>query len=130
MSTRAIVVWLLIAAAETAHGIFRVRVMNRRFGDRRARQIGVLSGSLIIFTIVWLTIPWIGVGSEGDCLAVGLFWLILMLAFDLGLGRFYFGFPWSRLMADFDPRKGGFLGLGMIFLLFSPLLTAKLRGIL
>lgn len=130
MLLRALSVWLIVAAAETVHGILRVRLLNRRFGDHRARQLGVFSGSLIIFAIVWASIAWVGVQSSRDCLGVGLLWLVLMLAFDLGLGRFYFGFPWKRLMADMDPRQGGLLGLGMLFLSLSPLLAAKLRDIL
>jgi hypothetical protein len=32
------------------------------------------------------------------------------LAFDIAFGRLYFRFPWHRIAADFDPRKGGLLG--------------------
>jgi hypothetical protein len=73
MLLRAIAVWLVIAAAETVHGIIRVRLLNRRVGDRRARQIGVLSGSLIIVALVWSSISWVGVRSVRDCLGIGLF---------------------------------------------------------
>ena len=45
MILRAFIVWLVIAAAEVFQGSLRVRFLNRRLGDRRARQIGVLSGS-------------------------------------------------------------------------------------
>ena len=99
MLLRAIVFWLVIAAAETVHGIVRVRFLNRRVGDPRARQIGVLSGSVIIFALVCPAISWIGVCSVRDCLAIGVLWSTLMLAFDFGLGRLYFGFPWKRLLS-------------------------------
>jgi hypothetical protein len=45
MISRAFMIWLLIAVAEVIHGILRVRFLNRRVGDQRARQIGVFSGS-------------------------------------------------------------------------------------
>lgn len=130
MYLKAALVWLVIAVAETLHGILRVRFLNRRLGDRLARQVGVLSGSLIILLIGWFTVPWIGPGSLGQSVAVGTLWLILMLAFELGLGRLYFRFSWDRLLAEFDIRKGGYLGLGMMVLLFTPLLIAKMRGLL
>jgi hypothetical protein len=120
---------MLIAMVETLHGIVRVRFLNRRLGDRRARQVGVFTGSLLILALAWLTSPWVGAGTGAECLAVGSLWLALMLAFDLGLGRFYFGFPWKRLAADFNPRQGGFLGFGMLVLLLSPWIAARLRGI-
>lgn len=113
MFLRAAIVWGVIALAETLHGILRVWFLNRRLGDRRARQVGVLTGSVIILLIGWFMVPWIGPGSLGQSLAVGAFWFILMLAFDLGLGRLYSRFSWQRLAAEFDVRKGGFLGISI-----------------
>lgn len=130
MFLKATIVWIVIAVAETLHGILRVRLLNRRLGDRRARQVAVASGSGIILLLGWLMVPWIGIGSVRQAVAAGALWMVLMLAFDLGLGRFYFRFPWRRLAADFDIRKGGFLGLGMMVLFFTPLIIAKIRGLL
>jgi hypothetical protein len=126
---RAFAISLLIALAETAHGALRVRFLNPRLGDRRARQVGVFTGSLIFLLITWWTMPWINATTTSQCLQIGLLWLMLMLAFDLAFGRLFFRFSWQRLAADFDPRKGGFLGIGMLLLFFAPLLGAKLRGL-
>jgi hypothetical protein len=128
--TKAALIWVTIALAETVHGILRVKFLNRRVGDRRARQLGVASGSVLILAIGWLAVPWIAPRSTQECLAVGALWLLLMLSFDLGLGRFYMRMPWKRVLADFDLRNGGFLGLGMLVLFFTPLLIATLRGLL
>lgn len=129
MILRAAVVWGVIALAETLHGILRVWFLNRRLGDRRARQVSVLTGSMIVLVLGWFLVPWIGAGSIGHSLAVGGFWVILMVGFDLGLGRFCFGLSWQRLAADFDPWQGGFLGLGMTVLFFTPLIIATIRGL-
>lgn len=51
MLFRALIVCLVIAMAETIHGILRVRLLNRRVGDHRARQISVGTASLIILAI-------------------------------------------------------------------------------
>lgn len=127
---KAVLAWVVIALAETLQGILRVRFLNRRLGDRRARQVGVFSGSVIILVIGWFMVPWIGPVSDRQALGVGALWVMLMLAFDLGLGRFYFGVSWQRLTADFDVRKGGFLGLGMLVLFLTPWLVATMRGLL
>jgi hypothetical protein len=75
MILRAFMVWLVIVAAEVFQGTLRVRYLNRRVGDRRARQIGVFS-------------------------------------------------------SDFDMRRGGLLGIGMLILFAAPMLVAKLRGLI
>ncbi|MDA0346350.1 MAG: hypothetical protein O3C43_06210 [Verrucomicrobia bacterium] len=130
MIIKALLIFVLIAAAETIHGILRIRYLNRPLGDRRARQVSVFTGSIILNVTAWLAIPWIGVSTLSDCVVIGLLWLVLMLTFDIGLGRLYFKFSWKRIGNDFDPRKGGFLGFGMVVLFFAPILVAKLRGLI
>jgi hypothetical protein len=130
MVAKAAIVCVVIALVETLHGILRVRFLNSRLGDHRARQISVFTGSAMILLIGWFTIPWIGPSSLWESLAVGALWLILMLTFDLGLGRLYFGFSWRRLAMDFDVRQGGFLGFGMTVLFLTPLIIATIRGLL
>lgn len=128
MIGRALAIGLLIAAIEVLQGILRVRLLNRPLGDRRARQVGVIVGSGVILCVAWLTGPWIGAGTGVELLAVGAIWLAIMLALDLAFGRWVFKFSWSRIARDFDVRRGGLLGIGMLVVLFAPLITAELLG--
>ncbi len=127
---RALLIWLLIAATEILHGILRVRLLNRRVGDRRARQIGVFTGSGIILAITWLTLPWLKASTAGQLLAVGFFWLVLMLALEVVLGRLVFRFSWQRIAADFDFRKGGLLSIGMLVLVLAPVIAGSVRSLI
>jgi hypothetical protein len=60
---------------------------------------------------------------------VGLVLVVLMLAFECGLGR-ALGYSWDRILADYDPSRGGLMLLGMIGLLYAPRFAATLRGTL
>jgi hypothetical protein len=128
ITLRALVIWVLIAAAEVAQGALRVRFLNRRVGDRRARQIGVFTGSLLILAIAWVGVPWVGPRTAPECFGVGGLWLGLMLAFDFYFGRVVFRASWERIAADFDPRRGGLLGFGMAILFLAPWLIVTVRG--
>jgi hypothetical protein len=130
MLFKALQIWMLIAVAEVLHGILPVRLLNRRVGDHRARQIAVFTGSAIILVIAWFTVPWIGAFSTSQLLGIGVLWLLLMLAFEIAFGRLVFRVSWQRIAADFDFSKGGLLSIGMAVLLFAPLLVAKLRGLI
>ena len=39
-------------------------------------------------------------------------------------------YNWDRIISDFDLRRGGWLGIGMLILCAAPLLVAKLRGLI
>ena len=130
MILRAAIIWFLIALAEVLNGITRVRLLNRRVGDQRARQIGVFSGSAVILLIAWFAVPWIGAHGTPELLEVGSLWLVLMLAFDIAFGRWVFRASWRRIAADFDLCNGGLLGAGMLILFAAPLIVAKLRSVL
>jgi hypothetical protein len=124
---RALAVWLLIVALESVNGTLRELVLTPAVGDLRARQIGVGIGSLLVLAVAWSTVRWIGCRTLARQLGVGALWVVLTLAFELGLGL-ALGLSAERLLADYDPTRGGFLGLGLLVLLLAPLLAARLRG--
>jgi hypothetical protein len=126
---RALAVWLAIVVAETLHGIARTLWLTPVVGDHAARQIGVATGSVLIFAITWLAIGWIGLAGRREFLATGALWVVLMLAFEIVLGRTVMGFGWDRIAAEFDPAHGGLLLFGHAALLLMPLFTARLRGL-
>jgi hypothetical protein len=123
---RALVVWLVIIAAETVHGVLRELFLKPLVGDLRARQIGVAVGSLIVFAIALAFSRWLGAQSVHRQLRVGLLWVVLTLAFEAGLGMLL-GLPAERLLADYDFTAGGFMALGLAAMLLSPWLAARIR---
>ncbi|WP_415908427.1 hypothetical protein [Oleiharenicola sp. Vm1] len=128
MWARALAIFALIALVETIHGSLRVRFLNRPLGDQRARQVGVFTGSALILLIAWLTTPWLAVPSAAAAWAVGGAWLSLMLAFEVWVGRGLFHASWPRVFADFDLRRGGLLGFGLLVLAAAPWLAGVARG--
>lgn len=126
---RALLTGLLVVAAEMLHGIFRVKFLNPRVGDRTARRLGVFSGSALLFVLAWLVSPWLDpTASSARALVVGSVWLSMLIALDVGVGRLVFRFRWKRILDDFNPAKGSFLLFGMAFAFFCPLLASLLRS--
>ena len=122
-------VWLLIMIVESVHGTLRRLVLEPGLGDLRARQVSVFTGMALIFVVTFYCIRWIRAGSVSALLLIGFSWVLLTLIFEMVLGRMVFGYGWDRISEDFDPRRGGLMGFGLLFMLFAPLLAAKLRGI-
>ncbi|MCX6594617.1 MAG: hypothetical protein NTZ56_24150 [Acidobacteria bacterium] len=121
--------WLMIAAAEILHGVLRTIFLVPWVGLHRSNQLGVFTGSLIILLITRFTIRFL-VGAETAVpprrlFAVGGLWLVLMLAFEWSAGHYVFGRTWDELAQDYRLARGGLLPLGMLVLLFSPLIAAR-----
>jgi hypothetical protein len=60
-------------------------------------------------------------------LFVGLLWLVLTVGFEILLGRLL-NLSWARIFSDYDLRNGGLMPIGLLFLIFAPLIAAKLKG--
>jgi hypothetical protein len=126
---RAFAVWLVIMGTETLHGIARAVFLVPLVGDFPSRQIGVFTGSVLILIVSFLLIGWVGEKRTGPLVLVGLFWLALTALFEVGLGRFAFGYSWQRIASDYDITRGGLMPVGLLVLVFSPLIGSRVRGL-
>lgn len=120
MIVKALIIWLLIALVETIQGILRVKFVSRKIGESLAKKLGIISGCFIIFLITWFTLPWIKPNTIMNTFLIGLLWLFLMVSYDILLGKYIFHYSWKRISYDFNIHRGGFLGIGMLFLFLTP----------
>jgi hypothetical protein len=68
---RAVGLWLLLMLAETLHGLWRVKVLDLWIGDAAARDISVVTGSLVILLITLACIGRIAARSARTLVLVG-----------------------------------------------------------
>ena len=122
---RASGIWLLIIIAEIIHGVARVHFLEPRIGGRRARQVAVFSGSVIVLTIAVITTNWLNPTSEAAALAVGMGWVVATVVFELLFGRYVAGLSWPRLLADFNLARGGLLPIGLLVMLLAPWIAQR-----
>jgi hypothetical protein len=123
---RGLLVWMGLMLAETLLGLLRELFLAPVLGDLPARQLAIPVSCLVIGLIAWLTSGWMGARTPAAQVSIGAMWVFLTLGFEGLLGRAS-GLGWDRLLADYDPARGGFMIFGLAFLLFAPFLAAKLR---
>ena len=126
---RVVGIWLTLLVVESIHGVIRRLFLEPQVGDLRARQLSVFTGAVLVALVFLLTIKGLGAQPVRRWWQFGLLWLTLTLAFEIGLGRAT-GLSWDRIASDFDPRRGGFLGIGMLVILVAPRILAERRGLI
>ena len=120
---------VVLAGAETLHGIARTVLVVPRIGKERAIRWSAVTGSLLAFLLCLWLVPPIGLRCAPAHLALGLGLAAFMAAFDLAIGRLLMRKAWHKLWPDFDPRTGNYLSLGLAFLVLVPWLVAVLHGV-
>lgn len=124
---RALAVWLVIMAAESAQGALRQWLAGPQ-GAFVARQVAVFTGALVIFAIAWIFRRWMRLRSNAGALGVGALWVALTVAFEVGLGR-VLGYGWDRMLEDYDLRHGGLMPLGLVAMALTPWLVRRLNPV-
>ena len=122
---RAFAVWLILLFVESIHGIFRRLVLEPWIGDFSARQISVFTGAALILMVSYLFIGWIRPGTARQLTLIGVMWVVLTVAFEIGIGRLA-GYSWERIFSDYNLARGGLLGIGLLLMGFAPRITASL----
>jgi hypothetical protein len=125
MLLRAIAVWAVLVVVESIHGSLRRLVLEPWIGDFAARQVSVFIGSLLIVVAAILFIDWIAPRSRRQLTSIGMMWVLLTLAFEVGAGRFLLYYSWQRILSDFNLLEGGLLGFGLVVMGFAPRIAAS-----
>lgn len=124
---RILSVWCLLIAAESVSGVLCRLLLEPRVGVPMANQVALFIGLGLVFAICLATSRWIGARSRLGWMLVGLVWAALTFAFECLLGL-ALGHSWSRILADYDPARGGMMALGLIGMVYAPRFAAQLRG--
>ncbi len=111
---------VMLAAAETLHGIARTAWLAPRIGKSLATRLSIVSGSAIAFVLCCLFVPPIGLAGFPPHLLLGLGLALFMAAFDITLGRLLLRLPWKRIWRDFNPGSGNYLSIGLLLLALMP----------
>jgi hypothetical protein len=119
---------IALASAETLHGIARTVWLVPRIGKERARRLSVFTGTGLAFLVCWWGVPRVGWSETSSLLALGLMLAVFMASFDIALGLWIYRGRWRKVLADFDPRKGNWLCLGLTALIFIPLAVVRLQS--
>jgi hypothetical protein len=120
MALRILSLCVLLAAAETLHGIARTVWLVPRVGKDRAQRWSLYSGCALALGLCAWQVPAIGLDGAAGRLALGAGLAAFMAAFDLAMGHWLLRRPWHKTLDDLDPCSGNRLLFGLVFLALCP----------
>ena len=126
---KSILVWLVFILAESLNGTARIFWLIPLLGENLAHQISFAIGSLLVLAIATLFIRWLEASKLSQLLSIGLIWLLLTVLFEIALGRFVLAYSWQQIAADYNVLQGGLMPIGLVLLVFSPFIAAKIRRV-
>ncbi|RJP74556.1 MAG: hypothetical protein C4524_12875 [Candidatus Zixiibacteriota bacterium] len=130
MYLRAFLIWVLLALAMIANGIFREAVFTPAVGDHTAHALSSLTGLALILLVTRPFIRRLPSSTAGQLWGLGFFWLGLTLAFEFLFGHYVMGNPWSVLLADYNLLRGRLWVLVLAVIFLTPWIWGgrRLRG--
>lgn len=120
---RILALCIVLACAETLHGIARTTLVIPRLGKERAIKLSAITGTILALAICWLLVPDIHLQSPSAHLLLGVFLAVFMASFDIAVGRWLMRKSWTKIWPDFNPATGNFLLYGLFALCFIPMMV-------
>ncbi|AFY69814.1 hypothetical protein Pse7367_1525 [Thalassoporum mexicanum PCC 7367] len=116
-----ILAWLGMAAIAILNGVIREAVYRKFMGELKAHQISTLTGSVAIGIYIWTLMYFLPLQFATQALAIGVIWLLMTIAFEFGFGHYVMQHPWTKLLADYNLRRGRVWPLFLLWLTVAPL---------
>jgi hypothetical protein len=122
--------WLILVVAAVANAAIRELLLEPAIGPDAALPASGILLAVLILGFAWLAVPLFRPQATRTFVMVGIVWLVLTLAFELLFGHYVVGKTWTEIGRVLDPRTGDLFLLALTSALVSPLLAARLRGLI
>jgi hypothetical protein len=120
-------IWLLILVCAVLNGVLREAVLLPAFGKPVALVSSGVVLSLLIVAVSLVLVPRLGPLSVSHAMYLGVFWLLLTLAFEFGFGLLVQHRSWAELMEAYTFKDGNIWPLVLAVTLFSPAIAVRRR---
>jgi len=127
---KAAALWSAILVLAILNGGLRQKALIPAFGSFAGLVASGIILSTCILVVAVVAAPWYGRLTSRQWLLVGLFWLLLTLAFEFSFGRFVQHKAWAELFDAYAFRAGNIWPVVLLTTFLSPWIAARLRRLL
>ncbi|MBK1736194.1 hypothetical protein CKO15_13125 [Halorhodospira abdelmalekii] len=124
---RATVLWLVICGLAVGNGIAREVLLEPLIGPELALPLSGLILSALVIAIAYFGMTEHSRHSLPVLLAIGGYWLLLTILFELALGMVLLGQTWAQVQLQYSPAAGNLWIFVLATIAAAPWLSSRLR---
>ena len=111
--------WFPMIVLAVLNGLFRESVIRKWASETTAHQLSTATLILLLGLYIYFILRRFPPVSVGQAFAIGLWWMVLTLIFEFGMGLFR-GMSWPAMLADYNLLKGRLWVFVPVWILVSP----------
>jgi hypothetical protein len=117
--------WFTMLGVAMVNGGVRDMTYGKQLPELLANQLSCLSGIILLGVVIFLYMRHWALGSARQALYLGLFWMVLTLAFEFLFFHYAAGHPWPELLANYDVANGRLWPLVLVWVAVAPYLSYR-----
>ena len=127
MTARYLIAWFAMLLVSVLNGAVRDFGYGRHMPELLAHQLSTLIGIVLLGVVIRLYVRRWPFASARQALSVGLFWMLLTVAFEFLFFHYVGGHAWAVLLANYDLFEGRLWPLILLWVAFAPYLFHRFR---
>lgn len=119
--------WFAMLLVSVANGVLRDLTYGKHIDALSAHQVSCVTGILLLGIVIKRFIRHYPPASGGQAIAIGVFWLMLTVAFEFLFFHFVSGHSWSELWGNYDVLHGRMWLFVLIWVALAPYVFFRLH---
>lgn len=117
---RNLIAWFVLLLVAMVNGATRDFTYSRYLSELQANQVSCITGILLFAIVIRQYVRFWPPQSAREAWGIGLFWLVLTVAFEFLFFHYVAGHPWSELLANYDIVHGRLWPLVLLWVAVAP----------
>ncbi len=117
---RILLAWLVMLVVAFLNGALRDFTYGKLLPEPRANQISCVSGIVLLGVVIFFYVRHWAPDSAAQALFIGLFWMVLTIAFEFLFFHYVGKRSWAELWANYDLARGRLWPLILLWVLLAP----------
>jgi hypothetical protein len=123
---RYLIAWFVLLVVAVINGALRDLTYGKYVTELLAHQLSSLSGIILFGAVFYQFVRRWPPASARQAIYIGLFWMVLTVAFEFLFFHYVAGHPWSELLANYDMASGRLWPLILLWVALGPYVFHRL----